>query len=121
MKKNKKGCIINVVSISGLKESKFSSPSYCASKAGVIGMSRCLAAQAAEYNIRVNCIAPSTTETAMISNLTEETKSAYTQSVPLGRLAHPADIANAVAFMASDEASYITGEVMNVNGGLLMP
>ncbi len=121
MKNQQSGSIINIVSISALKESKFSSPSYCASKAGIIGMSRCLAVQAAEYNIRVNCVAPSTTDTPMLSGLQEEQKKAYEDLVPLGRLAMPEDIANAVDFLASEKSCYITGEIINVNGGMLMP
>jgi NAD(P)-dependent dehydrogenase (short-subunit alcohol dehydrogenase family) len=121
MKKQKSGSIINIISISALKESKFSSPSYCASKAGIVGMSRCLAAQAAEFNIRVNCVAPSTTDTSMLSGLPEKRRQAYEKLVPLGRLAIPADVANAVDFLASDKSNYITGEILNVNGGMLMP
>ncbi|PKP61635.1 3-oxoacyl-ACP reductase [Candidatus Atribacteria bacterium HGW-Atribacteria-1] len=121
MKKNRSGCIVNIVSISGLKPSVFSSPSYCASKAGVIGMSRSLAAQVAKYNIRVNSVAPSTTSSSMIDGLSEKVKESYKKSVPLGRLALPQDVANAVEFLVSEKASYITGEIVNVNGGLLMP
>jgi 3-oxoacyl-[acyl-carrier protein] reductase len=120
MVKNNFGRIVSISSISGLKQAVFSSTGYCASKAGIIGFSRCLAAQLAGYNIRVNCIAPSTTETPMIDTLDEKTKSDYKQSVPLGRLAKPEDIAYAVDFLISDRSDYITGETLNVSGGLLM-
>jgi len=120
MVKNNFGRIVSISSISGLKQAVFSSTGYCASKAGIIGFSRCLAAQLAGYNIRVNCVAPSTTETPMIDRLDEKTKSDYKQSVPLGRLAKPEDIAYAVDFLISDRSDYITGETLNVSGGLLM-
>lgn len=117
----RKGCIVNIVSISGLKESVFSSPAYCASKSGIIGMARCLAANVAKYNIRVNNVAPSTTTTSMVDSVNKDVLKIYKNNVPLGRLAEPKDIANAVEFLISDKAEFITGETMNVNGGLYMP
>jgi len=120
MVKNKSGRIVNISSISGLKGSIYSSSAYCASKAGVIGFSRCLAAQVAKYNIRVNCIAPCTTESPMISILDKKVKEDYIKSVPLGRIAKPSDIAHAVHFLLCDNSDFITGETINLNGGLLM-
>jgi len=120
MVKNKFGRIVNMSSISGLKSSIFSSSAYCASKAGIIGFSRCLAQQTAKYNIRVNCIAPCTTESPMISQLDKKVKEDYIKSVPLGRIAKPSDIAHAVYFLLSENSDFITGETINLSGGLLM-
>ncbi len=120
MVKNKFGRIVNISSLSGLKSSIFSSSAYCASKAGVIGFSRCLAHQTAKYNIRVNCIAPCTTESPMISQLDKKVKEDYIKSVPLGRIAKPSDIAHAVYFLLSEKSDFITGETINLSGGLLM-
>lgn len=120
MVKNKFGRIVNISSLSGLKSSIFSSSAYCASKAGVIGFSRCLAHQTAKYNIRVNCIAPCTTESPMISQLDKKVKEDYIKSVPLGRIAKPSDIAHAVYFLLSENSDFITGETINLSGGLLM-
>jgi 3-oxoacyl-[acyl-carrier protein] reductase len=120
MVKNNFGRIVSISSISGLKQAVFSSTGYCASKAGIIGFSRCLAAQLARYNIRVNCIAPSTVETPMIDKLDATIKRNYKKSVPLGRLAKPGDIVYAVDYLISDRSDYITGETLNISGGLLM-
>lgn len=120
MIQNKYGRIVNISSMSGLKSSIFSSTGYCASKAGVIGFSRCLAIQVAKYNIRVNCIAPCTTETPMIAHLDSKVKSDYIASVPLGRIGKPMDIAQAVYFLISNQSDFITGETLNLNGGLFM-
>ena len=120
MVKNKFGRIVNISSLSGLKSSIFSSSAYCASKAGIIGFSRCLAHQTAKYNVRVNCIAPCTTESPMISQLDKEVKEDYIKSVPLGRIAKPSDIAHAVYFLLNDSSDFITGETLNLSGGLLM-
>lgn len=116
-----RGAIVNVSSISGLKPSVFSSSAYCASKAGVIGFSRCLASQLAQNQIRVNCVAPCTTDTPMIEAVDADVKEAYRRSVPLGRLAQAGDIASAILYLLSDESSFVTGETINVNGGLHMP
>jgi 3-oxoacyl-[acyl-carrier protein] reductase len=115
------GRIVNISSTSGLQPSVFSCSAYCASKAGIIGFSRCLASQLANYNIRVNCVAPCTTETPMIDNLGGNIKQDYIKRVPLGRLAKPIDITNAVYFLITDKSDLITGETLNVNGGIFMP
>lgn len=120
MIKNKFGRVVNMSSLSGLKSSVFSSSAYCASKAGIIGFSRCLALQTAKYNIRVNCIAPCTTDSPMIAQLDKKIKEDYIKSVPLGRIAKPSDIAHAVYFLLSDNSDFITGETINLSGGLLM-
>jgi NAD(P)-dependent dehydrogenase (short-subunit alcohol dehydrogenase family) len=121
MAANGRGSIVNVSSISGLKPSVFSSSAYCASKAGVIGFSRCLASQLASSQIRVNCVAPCTTDTPMIEAVNVDVREAYRMSVPLGRLAQAGDIASAILYLLSDESSFVTGETINVNGGLHMP
>lgn len=120
MIKNKFGRIVNISSLSGIKSSIYSSTAYCASKAGIIGFSRCLASQTAKYNIRINSVAPCTAESPMISDLDEEILKNYIQSVPLGRIAKPLDIANAVHFLLSDRSDFMTGETINLSGGLLM-
>jgi 3-oxoacyl-[acyl-carrier protein] reductase len=117
---NKFGRIVNISSLSGQKSSVYSSSAYCASKAGVIGFSRCLASQVAKNNIRVNCVAPCTTESPMIADLDSKIKEDYIKSVPLGRIANPMDIAYCVYFLISDFSDFITGETINLNGGLLM-
>lgn len=116
------GRIVNMSSISGLKPSVFSSSAYCASKAGIIGFSRCLASQMAKYNIRVNCVAPGVIETPMVKDLvSDELKNDFKKSTPMGRLGSPDDIANTVYFLISDSSDFITGETISVNGGLFMP
>jgi len=120
MIKNRFGRIVNISSLSGLKNSIYSSTAYCASKAGIIGFSRSLASQTAKYNIRVNCVAPCTTESPMISSLDKEIIEDYIKNIPLGRIAKPSDVAHAVYFLLSDNSDFITGETINLSGGLLM-
>jgi 3-oxoacyl-[acyl-carrier protein] reductase len=117
----KYGRIVNISSVSALKPSIYSCSAYCASKAGVIGFSRCLASQVVKYNIRVNCVAPCTANTPMIDNLEKDVKEDYIKKVPIGRLARPIDIAHAVFFLISEQSDFITGETINVNGGIFMP
>ncbi len=91
---------------------------YAASKAGQEAMTRCLAAEVAKRKITVNCVAPGFVETELLADLSEETKQAYREMVPLGRFAAPAEVAAVVLFLASDAASYVTGTVVSVAGGL---
>lgn len=93
---------------------------YSASKAALIGMTKALAKELGPSGIRVNCVAPGVVETDMVSSLGEETLSSLAEETPLGRNASPEDIANAVFYLASDRASFITGQVLAVNGGLLI-
>ena len=93
---------------------------YAASKAGLIGLTMAMAREVASRNITCNAVAPGFIETAMTSGLSEEFKQTALKMIPLGRVGSSDDIANAVAFLASDEAAYITGHVLNVNGGMLM-
>jgi NAD(P)-dependent dehydrogenase (short-subunit alcohol dehydrogenase family) len=120
MIENRYGKIVNISSVSGKKESIFASPSYCASKAGIIGLTRCVAAQTAKYNINVNCVAPAITDTDIISILGDTKIKSALNSIPLGRIGRPEDIANAVLFLTKDSSSFITGETINVNGGSFM-
>jgi 3-oxoacyl-[acyl-carrier protein] reductase len=93
---------------------------YCASKAGMIGMSKSLAKEVASKNITVNCVSPGFIETNMTDVLNEKQKEAILQNIPAKAMGKPADIAAAVAFLASPEAGYITGQTFHINGGLLM-
>ena len=120
MIENRYGKIVNISSISGKKESIFASPSYCASKAGIIGLTRCVAAQLAKHSINVNCVAPATTDTDIVSILGNSKIEIALKSIPLGRIGKPEDIANAVLFLVKDSSNFITGETINVNGGSFM-
>ena len=93
---------------------------YAASKAGLMAMSKSMAAELAGRNITVNCIAPGFIETPMTANLPDNVKQAMMDRIPAKRMGQPQDIANLVAFLASEEASYITGQTININGGMLM-
>ncbi len=119
MLKQRWGRIINITSIFG-QMGQAGQANYSASKAGLIGLTMAIAREVASRNITSNAIAPGFIETSMTAVLTEEFKQAAVKQIPLGRVGTPEDIANAVAFLASDEASYITGHVLNVNGGMLM-
>jgi len=119
MLKQKGGSIINISSVSGIMGNP-GQMNYCASKAGVIGMTKSMARELASRGIRVNAVAPGFIDTAMTKNMTDSAKEAGVAQVPLGRMGDPQDIANAVAFLASDKASYITGHVLCVDGGMAM-
>jgi 3-oxoacyl-[acyl-carrier protein] reductase len=93
---------------------------YVASKSGLIGLTKCLAKELASRNITVNAIAPGFIETDMTHVLTQEVKDQMMSVIPLKRFGKPADIANAVKFLASEDANYITGSVLRVNGGMYM-
>ena len=119
MSKNQFGSIVNVSSIVGEKGNP-GQTNYSASKGGVIAMSKSFAYEGALRNIRFNVVTPGFVDTDMVSNLKESVKEQYISNIPLNRLASPVEIANAIAFLLSDNASYITGEVLKVNGGLYM-
>ena len=119
MMKRRYGRIIQITSIVGHTGNP-GQTNYAASKAGLVGMSKSLAMEVASRNITVNSISPGFIATDMTSELKEEQKDALIKSIPLSRMGLPAELANVVKFIASDEASYITGENINVNGGLYM-
>jgi 3-oxoacyl-[acyl-carrier protein] reductase len=113
------GRIINITSVVG-SSGNAGQANYAAAKAGVAGMTRALAQEVGSRAITVNCIAPGFIDTDMTRALSEAQKTGLTQRIPLGRLGQPEDIAAAVAFLASTEASYITGVTLHVNGGMYM-
>lgn len=119
MLKQRWGRIINVSSIFG-QTGQAGQANYAASKAGLIGLTMAMAREVASRSITVNAVAPGFIETGMTAVLSEEFKQNAVKMIPLGRVGTPEDVANAVSFLASDEASYITGHVLNVNGGMLM-
>lgn len=119
MLKQRWGRIINVSSIFG-QMGQAGQANYAASKAGLIGLTMAIAREVASRSITCNAVAPGFVETAMTSGLPDDLKQTALKLIPLGRIGTPEDVANAVAFLASDEASYITGHVLNVNGGMLM-
>jgi 3-oxoacyl-[acyl-carrier protein] reductase len=119
MLKQRWGRIINITSIFG-QMGQAGQANYAASKAGLIGLTMAIAREVASRNITCNAVAPGFIETAMTSGFTNEFRQNALKMVPLGRVGTPEDVANAVAFLASEEASYITGHVLNVNGGMLM-
>jgi 3-oxoacyl-[acyl-carrier protein] reductase len=119
MVKSRWGRIINITSVVG-ETGQAGQANYAASKAGLIGLTKSLARELASRSITVNAVAPGYIETAMTAILTEEQKNAMTQHIPLGRVGADADIAYAVAFLASEEAGYITGHTLDVNGGMFM-
>jgi 3-oxoacyl-[acyl-carrier protein] reductase len=119
MMKNRKGRIISIASIVGLTGNA-GQANYAAAKAGMIGFTKSLAREVGSRGITANVIAPGFIDTDMTRSLNEAQRAALSAQVPLGRLGQPADIAAAVAFLASAEAAYITGETLHVNGGMYM-
>jgi 3-oxoacyl-[acyl-carrier protein] reductase len=119
MVKSRWGRIINVTSVVG-ETGQAGQANYAASKAGLIGLTKSLARELASRSITVNAVAPGFIETAMTQVLTDEQKAANAQFIPLGRVGTDVEVAHAVAFLASEEASYITGHTLDVNGGMHM-
>ena len=119
MMKQRYGRIINITSVVGSSGNAGQS-NYAAAKAGVAGMTRALARELGSRNITVNCIAPGFIETDMTAGLSQEQQKALLGQIPLGHLGKPQDVAHAVAFVASPQASYITGQEIHVNGGMYM-
>jgi 3-oxoacyl-[acyl-carrier protein] reductase len=120
MKKQKYGKIVNVSSIAGKLGDITSAPGYGPSKAGIDALTKTLARQLAPYGINVNGVSPHAIETEMSAQWSEERRREIISSIPLGRLGKPEDVAAAVLFLASEEASFITGEILDVNGGAWM-
>ncbi len=119
MQKSGGGAIINASSIVGL-DGNFGQTNYVASKSGLIGMTKVWARELGRHNIRVNAIAPGFTATEMVKAMPEKILAGMRAHTPLGRLGDPRDIANAYLFLASDEASFITGNVLRVDGGIVV-
>ena len=119
MLKQRWGRIINITSVFG-QMGQAGQANYAASKAGLIGLTMAIAREVASRNITSNAVAPGFIETNMTAALSEEFKQNAVKQIPLGRVGSPEDVAHAVSFLASEESSYITGHVLNVNGGLLM-
>ena len=113
------GSIVNISSMWGLRGASCE-VTYSATKAAIIGLTRSLAMELAPSHIRVNCVAPGVIHTDMVDKLGEETITALCEQTPIGRLGTPEDIAHAVAFLASDQASFITGQVLTADGGFIL-
>jgi 3-oxoacyl-[acyl-carrier protein] reductase len=119
MMKQRAGCIINMASVVGVMGNA-GQANYVASKAGLIGLTKTAARELAPRGIAVNAVAPGFIDTPMTAGLPEKVKEAMLAQIPLGRMGQPEDVAEVVAFLASEKASYITGQVFHVNGGLYM-
>ena len=119
MLKNKFGRIVNITSIVG-HTGNLGQANYSASKSGLIGMSKSLAIEYAKKNITINCVSPGFITSNMTMNIAEKVKLYLTSRIPMGRLGSGEDVANCLAFLSSNEASYITGETIHVNGGMYM-
>ena len=117
--KNKFGRIINITSIVG-HTGNIGQANYTASKAGMVAMSKSLALEYAKKNITINCVSPGFIQTAMTDKISDEIKKTLMTRIPMNKLGNGEDISNSVAFLASDAASYITGETIHVNGGMYM-
>lgn len=119
MSKQRAGRIINISSVVG-EMGNAGQANYCASKAGLLGLTKSVARELARRNVTVNAVTPGFIVTEMTEDLPEKNKQELTAQIPLGRLGQPEDIAHAVLFLASDQAVYITGQVLGVNGGMYM-
>jgi len=119
MLKNKYGRIVNITSVVG-HTGNVGQSNYSASKAGIIGMSKSIAIEYAKKNITVNCVSPGFIVSDMTMNIAEKVKLYLTSRIPMGKLGTGEDVSNCVAFLSSDQASYITGETIHVNGGMYM-
>ena len=119
MMRKRTGAIINITSVVGIAGNG-GQTNYAASKAGIIGLTKSLAKEVAVRGITVNAVAPGFVETAMTADLSDDIKDKAIEAIPLGRMGEPEDIAKAVAFLASSDASYITGQTLVVDGGMVM-
>ena len=120
MLKNKFGRIVNITSVVG-HTGNLGQSNYAAAKSGIIGMSKSLALEYAKKNITINCVSPGFIVSDMTMNIAEKVRLYLTSRIPMGKLGTGEDVSNCVAFLSSDQASYITGETLHVNGGMYMP
>jgi 3-oxoacyl-[acyl-carrier protein] reductase len=114
------GRIINMTSVVGLT-GNIGQANYCASKAGLIGLSKTVALEYAKRNVTVNCVAPGAIRSPMIDGMSEQARDRFISRIPMGRIGEPEDVAGICVFLASKVASYITGQTFHINGGMLMP
>lgn len=119
MMKQRSGNIVNIASVVGIIGNA-GQANYSASKAGIIGFTKSTAKELSSRGINVNAVAPGFIETEMTKKLSEEVVENYSKNIPLGKMGKPEDVANVVSFLCSEEASYITGQVINVDGGMVM-
>ena len=120
MLKNKYGRIVNIASVVG-HTGNLGQSNYAASKAGIIGMTKSLAIEYAKKNITINCVSPGFIQTSMTDKIVENIKLTLSSRIPMGKLGSGQDVSNCVTFLSSEEAGYITGETIHVNGGMYMP
>jgi 3-oxoacyl-[acyl-carrier protein] reductase len=119
MMRRRWGRIVNISSVVGVTGNP-GQANYAAAKAGMIGMSKALAAEVASRGITVNCVAPGMIKTPMTDALSEQQRERLVAAIPVGRLGEPDEVSPAVLFLASDEARYVTGQTLHVNGGMAM-
>ena len=119
MMRNRYGRIINIASVIGLVGNA-GQANYAASKAGIIGLTKSVAKELGSRGITVNAVAPGYIQTEMTERLTEQAKETFLKTIPLRRPGLPQDVAGVIVFLASDDASYITGQVINIDGGMVM-
>jgi 3-oxoacyl-[acyl-carrier protein] reductase len=119
MMKERKGCIVNVSSVVG-QIGNFGQCNYAASKAGIMGFTKSLAREVAQRGIRVNAVAPGFIDTEMTKVLPEKVKEMFLASIPMGRMGRPEEVADVIVWLCSEKSSYLTGQIIHVNGGLYM-